>query len=253
MPRSGSSFLSQLIEADESIALRLSPFFSYGFRTMSYNINCSSDIKDWCNALLSTEDKFIRQKQRRITGEYPETANKEKHKRILYIKDTRNFFDYVRLFFISEDINLIFLTRSLSTQLNSWLRSPEWKSLEENSQNIIYANTRKGLEDNPEDEYWGIADNFYFRRLASDFVTRFPDRCIKISYEELVKGQFNSLKEIDVKLDLEKLRRRFNSFTEGINKVTPYSVYREQGYSGKDVSIDDLPSDLLEKIINDKS
>ena len=252
MPRSGSSFMSQLIEADESVAMRLSPFFSYGFRTMSYNISSATELRDWRVALLTTEDEFVLQNQRRASGEYPEAANTQKNYRILYIKDTRNFFDYVRLFFISEDINLIFLTRGLSTQLSSWLSSPEWKNLEKTSQNIIHATTRKKIEDNPTDEYWGIADNFYFTRLAHDFASRFPNRCIKISYEELVNGEFRRLKELDLQLDLDKVFKRFNLFTKGISKETPYSVYREQGYAGKNVSIDDLPSDLLETILNDK-
>ena len=252
MPRSGSSFLSQLIEADGTTALRLSPFFSYTFRKMSYELNDMNDIKMWCNALVLSDDPFVCQEVRRETGEYP-SVQSETEKRVLYIKDTRNFFDYVRLFFISQEINFIFLSRALPTQLNSWLSSPEWKGLDYNANNILYANNRKNLEDNPTDEYWGIADYFYFDRLMNDFIKKFPKRCVQVHYEDLVVGRFDSLLKVDPDLDLEKLKGRFNVLGSGSAQgSTPYSVYRERGYTGKTLLPSELPDDLLSEILVDK-
>lgn len=98
MPRCGSSFLSQLLEGDKSIALRLSPFFSHIYREMSYSIRNECDVRTWYEALLESDDEFITQAMRKKTGEFPNAGLHNKSKRILYIKDTRNFFDYVRLF-----------------------------------------------------------------------------------------------------------------------------------------------------------
>lgn len=252
MPRSGSSFLSQLIEADKTTVLRLSPFFSYKFREMSYSISSPCDVKEWCEALVASNDAFVCQTDRKTSGEYP-NIEKCNNRRVLYIKDTRNFFDYIRLFFISPDINLIFLSRKLSSQLSSWILSPEWKGMDYTSQSMLNANARKILEDNPRDEYWGIADHFYFQRLMKDCIGKFPERCVHIQYEDLVVGKFDKLLQIDADLEMEMLRDQFKLMGSVLGKkLTPYSVYRESGYNGNNLPTSELPDDLLAEILGNE-
>ena len=252
MPRCGSSFLSQLLEGDKSIALRLSPFFSHTYREMSYSIRNECDVRAWYEALLESDDEFITQAMRKKTGEFPNAGLHNKSKRILYIKDTRNFFDYVRLFFITDSINIIFLTRELPSQLCSWINSPEWKDLEKNAKNLMFAEERKSIEENPADEYWGIADHLYFKRLTKDFLNKFPSRCMRIKYEQIVDGEFEPLLTLDQDLNLEQLKSQFANLTTTGNRVkTAYSVYREKGYTGKKITLGELPSGLINSILND--
>lgn len=254
MPRSGSSFFSQLIEADYSVAVRLSPFFSYAYREMSHGIRSNCDLEKWYNTLITSDDEFVTQAKRKSSGEFPRGIASSHSKRALYIKDTRNFQDYVRLFYKFDNINFIFLQRDLSQQLASWINSPEWKQLDISSTNIIDAIDRKSIEDNPDDEYWGIADYFYFNRLCSDFVYKYPSRCIKLHYRDLVDGYFDRIRDIDSDIDMESLRSRFSSLTETNNKIknTKYSVYRRKGYKGNSLSSADLPEDFIDYLLSDR-
>lgn len=250
MPRSGSSLLSQLIESDETTAVRLSPFFSYKYRDISHSIRSEADVAAWANELIHSKDDFVTQATAKKKGYFPSERNISVEKRILYVKDTRNFHDYIRLFFLCDEVNIVFLTRQLSQQLKSWVQSPEWKDLEYNSENLIYASQRKGLEDNASDEYWGVADNFFFKRLSGDFVHKYPKRCVQLNYDELISGELSKLLIVDPDLNLTRVINRLELLSsKETTDRSPYSVFRKRGYSGEELTEGELPADIIQKIL----
>lgn len=254
MPRSGSSFLGQLLSADESTVVRLSPFFSYSLGECSRSIKSREDFNSWVFNLLHTNDEFVTQSESISKGIYP-TEQEKTNVKTLVIKDTRNIFDYIELFLKYSEIKIIFLDRRLDEQLSSWITSPEFKGLPIDSPNLLLANERKALEHFPYTEYWGVQDILYFKTLSRDLSNKYPRRVLKITYDSLVQGKVSGISQIVPDLDLDLLIGRYNELTNKNNNTTsqdsdPYSVYRPRNYTPRRLKVEDLPDKFLHELLS---
>jgi len=252
MPRSGSSFLGQLLDADPSVAVRLSPFFSYNFRQKSRNIINDNDFDSWISDLINTDDEFVTQSDKSVNGLYPKQVSKF-NVNTLIIKDTRNFIDYVELFFKFNNTKIIFLDRVIREQISSWVHSPEFKDLPVTSLNLLLANDRKLLEDFPECEYWGLQDALFFKRLSVDLKNKYSNRISTISYATLAKGDLNDLYSLLPNIRKDLVKQRFNDLRSCNNIVSKndcYGVYRPVGYRPKTFEAKDLPLSILDDILS---
>jgi len=89
MPRSGTSWIGQIVDSSPDVRYRMSPLFSYEFKNQ---IRQGATRDDWLEVLRGayvSADDFMNQTTRRKAGEYPTFARKQVNPELLVIKYNR--------------------------------------------------------------------------------------------------------------------------------------------------------------------
>ncbi|MDE0051136.1 MAG: sulfotransferase [Rhodospirillales bacterium] len=187
MPRSGTTWLSQIFESSPDFIVRLSPNYSWEFKN---RLDQNSSREEWASSFsyaLHADDEFITQNFRRVTGElstFP-PRSMETVKR-LAIKDTRFHDLYQRCMELFSDAQAIYLVRHPGGMLNSWWRSKEFPAQARFADEWRGGACRK--IEGP-GEYWGFDD---WRDLTMRFLAlerQAPARYRVCRYEELVRDR----------------------------------------------------------------
>ena len=194
MPRSGTTWLSQIFESSLDFIVRLSPNYSWPLKNQ---INLASSRKDWIanlSSALSTDDPFMTQNYRRDSGELstfpPRSLQTVKR---LAIKDTRFHDLYQRAMELFDEAQIIYIVRHPGGMLNSW-----WRSKEFPSEADFATEWRGGICRKIEGpgEYWGFDD---WRSLTKRYLAlekQAPERYRVCRYEALVRDREQIAEEL---------------------------------------------------------
>ena len=187
MPRSGTTWLSQVFESSPDFIVRLSPNYSWPLKNQ---LNLDSSRADWIanlSAALATDDPFMTQNNRRDAGELsafpprlPQTVKR------LAIKDTRFHDLYQRAMELFDEAQLIYLVRHPAGMLNSW-----WRSKEFPVETDFAAEWRGGACRKIEGpgEYWGFDDWCTLTERSLALEKQAPERYRVCRYEDLVRDR----------------------------------------------------------------
>ena len=187
MPRSGTTWLSQIFESSPDFIVRLSPNYSWPLKN---DLNLSSSREEWISSFtsaLNTTDEFMTHNFRRVTGELSTFPLRpiQTVKR-LAIKDTRFHDLYQRCMELFSEAQTIYLVRHPGGMLNSWRRSKEFPA------KAAFADEWRGgacRKIEGPGEYWGFDD---WRNLTTHYLTlekQAPERFRVCRYEELVRNR----------------------------------------------------------------
>ena len=187
MPRSGTTWLSQVFESSPDFIVRLSPNYSWPLKNQ---LDLDSSRDDWVanlSAALSSDDPFMTQDFRRETGEiatFPPRSPTEVRR--LAIKDTRFHDLYQRATEIFGEAQIIYLVRHPGGMLNSWWRSSEFPAGAE-----LAAEWRTGAcrKSGGPGEYWGFDDWRALTERYLAFERQAPERYRVCRYEDLVRNR----------------------------------------------------------------
>ena len=183
MPRSGTTWLSQIFESSPQFLVRLSPNFSHRLKNQ---IDATSTREAWIDQLVEAancDDAFMTQNWRRDTGELARfdsaTAGSETH---LAIKDTRFHELYQRALSLLPGARCIYVVRHPAGAINSW-----WRSKEFPPDAILDREWRGGAcrKDGP-GEHWGFDDWRLLTDRYLDLEELHPQRYCTFRYEDLV-------------------------------------------------------------------
>lgn len=185
MPRSGTSWLSQIFDSSPLVRFRLSPLFSYEFKN---ELDEHSGAAEWQSLLeraYLSDTEFLDQSYRRRAGDYPTFAHKEAVPPVLVIKDTRFHNLTEQMLAHVENLKIIAIVRHPCGAIHSWLTAPrEFPAAADPMQEW----RRGGCRKTGFGEYWGFEDwknvSAMFMRLASNF----PAQVMLQRYEALVRS-----------------------------------------------------------------
>ena len=187
MPRSGTTWLSQIFESSPDFIVRLSPNYSWPLKN---NLNLDSSREEWISSFasaLNTDDEFMTQNFRRVTGElstFP-PRSMEAVKR-LAIKDTRFHDLYLHCMEVFAEAQAIYLVRHPGGMLNSWWRSKEFPATAAFADEWRAGACRK--VEGP-GEYWGFDDWCSLTTQYLSLQEQAPERFLVCRYEELVRDR----------------------------------------------------------------
>ena len=185
MPRSGTTWLSQIVESAPDFEVRLSPNYSYALKN---RLNLGSSREEWLQTLrvaADSDDPFMTQNWRRDTGELPRFDHVRSGQRRLAIKDTRFHDLYMRGLELLPKAQCIALVRHPCGALASWRDSKEFPKGVPFEAEWRLGEIRKS--EGP-GEYWGFDDWMRLARLFLAHQEREPARVLVMRYEDLTRS-----------------------------------------------------------------
>ena len=257
-PRSGSSWLGQILNSSLKVCFRFQPLFSYAFKDYLNEKSSQEDIMTFFEQIAKSNDDFLLQSDKVENGEYPSFAKDDEFTHIVY-KEVRYHNIIKNMLIKDKDLIVIGLIRNPYAVISSFLNSPRefrrdlgWKEFEE----WKFAD-KKNL--NKPEEFFGFEKwkevYFIFKELEKEFKDRF---CI-VYYDDLIKETLNEVKRIFTfcNLDVNVQTKKFIKNSNSSNNKTVYSVYRKKTNDNDwmdnlETSIRDMINfDLVEKNIMD--
>lgn len=231
IPRSGTTWLGQLLNAHPAVLYRYQPLFSYEFKDYLSATFSAEDLENFHSELVNAKSDFTCPKH---------TFTKENPSVLLY-KNVRYHHLAKRMLEMSN-IKIIFISRDPLSVINSWYNAPrefypEWSIDDE--WEFAPSKNQGRLE-----EFFGFDGWRRAELMHRENANLFGERVKIISYEALTQETTHYIKELVEWLGLE-YRHQITHFIEASAKreaKNTYSVYKKPAPFT-------LPSDIKEKII----
>lgn len=225
MPRSGTSWLSQIFDSNPKVSFKLSPLFSYEFKNV---VNEYSSRQDWDNLFLNvinSKDEFINQTYRRVSGEYP-FFDKQDIERLV-IKDTRYHNLTLPLLQLYDDLKFVHIVRNPCGAINSWLSAP--KEFPQDLNIFEYWRNGKCRKTGIE-EFWGFDDWLLLTKKYFELESLYPKQVKVFFYDEIVKKPYAEVKSMFDYVGLELCEQTINFIKRSTSNhnISEYSVYKKK-------------------------
>jgi hypothetical protein len=258
VPRSGSSWLGEILNSHPDVCYRFQPLFSYAYKSALSQVSDCEQVRNFFTDIADSDDDFILLKNDREAGIKP-VFEKNSTASLIAYKEVRYHYILENALKRVPELKLVGLIRCPLAVLYSFLRSPrefrldlgwdfesEWRFAQ--SKNLDLNENYFGYE-----KWKEVA--FMFLRLKE----LYPDRTHLVNYNELISDSYIQTKALFrfLKLPLHNQTKVFLGQNERScsTKVTLsdaediYSVYNnrieDDGWRGK------LPNAIVEYIIDD--
>lgn len=246
-PRSGTSWLGQILNSAPNVAYRFQPLFSYAFKNRVTNNSSPADIELFYRELLETEDDFVLQRKN-ISGRDEIHFQKEEISHLVW-KEVR-YHSIIEHLLNSSPTQIIGIVRHPCAVINSWLRAPKefdssWNPLQE-WRYAIKKNQNKPEEYNGYEKWKELA--FLYLNLRK----KYPEQFYLVKYEELNLRPFEEGKKLFDFLEL-KWNRQTEEFIKKSKETysdDPYGVFRAN--QENDSWRKELNKDIVEEILIDE-
>lgn len=247
VPRSGSTWLGNILNSHPEVDFSFQPLFSYAFKGFLTEKSSETEIDEFFKKIKSSNDSFINQKEGIDKGIIPEFHKNKNTNHVIY-KEVRYHHILENLLCQDQNIKVIGLVRNPMATINSWLNAPKefkaelgWK-IEEEWRFAQKKNQSKPEEFNGYEKWKEVA--FLFLELKENY----PEQFYLLNYETLLEDKEAEVKKVFSFCELELT----NQTLEFINKSSntegkdAYSVYRKK--SKDDTWKTELPSFIVDEI-----
>lgn len=247
-PRSGTSWLGQIIDSSPDVAYRFQPLFSYAFKDAVNIDSTKEEYERFFKGIYESSDNFLLQTDKRKAGLYP-MLTKKRHPEYLAFKTCRYQYLLSKMLQYFDNLKLVGIIRHPCAVISSWLKNPK-----EFPQG---ANPRKEWRfgacknNGKEEEFFGFYKWKEVAQLYLDFKDKYPEKVYLVKYEELVEKPIELSKSI-----FDFIGSKFTVQTESflnschsVHKEGPYSVFKDR--SVKDLWRTELDPYIRDEIIQD--
>jgi len=226
VPRSGSSWLGEIINSSPEVIYKFQPNFAYTFEPALQENSTMDEIDNFFHKLYLCKDEFVNG-QLSISGE-KRNLNFLKHKEsILFFKET-HFLNVIENLLKFSNTKVIGLVRSPFAVLNSWINIPkefdpswsvknEWKyaELKNKGKNSHFFGYHK----------WKQVC-FLFLRLKKEY----PDQFYLINYDDLLSNPISEVKQLFEfsKLEYSDQTNTFLKKSTSFQSIDAYSVFKQK-------------------------
>lgn len=248
VPRSGSTWLGQILNSSPEVMYRFQPNFAYSFPLTLSEVSTNEEIEEFHRQLQQSKDPFVTGKlsiSSKNNLEFP-----KKDITALIWKET-HFIHLAETLLKNSNTKVVGLIRSPLAVLNSWRKIPKefdpaWSLKEE------WRSAPKKNE-NKKSHYFGYEKwkeaTLLFERLNKDF----PERFYLITYEALLNDTKGEIKQLFEFLDLNffEQTKKFIEESRSSSVKDAYGVFKKRK---KDEDWkNELPSYIVEEVKKDLS
>lgn len=227
VPRSGSSWLGQIVNSSPKVCFRFQPLFSYTFKSMLDEESNQDDIISFFDRISESDDDFLLQSDKIKSGEYPAFIKEDVSSHVIY-KEVRYHNILENILDQDSELKVIGLVRSPFSVVNSFLESPKefrkdlgWLAKDE----WRFAD-KKNL--GKKEEFFGYEKwkevYILFKRLEEEYKGRF---CL-VFYDDLIKDTFKEVERIFKFCEIQMSTQTISFLTDKKGPDTVYSVYRKK-------------------------
>ncbi|HSC74746.1 MAG TPA: sulfotransferase domain-containing protein [Pseudomonadales bacterium] len=227
-PRSGTTWLGEILNSNEHVIYKYQPLFSYAFKSALDERASTIDIENFFSAIAITADDFLDQKIQRDRGDLP-VFNKSAPTHIIY-KEVRYHHILANLLQQDPALKLIAMIRNPLAVMASWIAAPRefrhdlgWSINEE-----WRAAPSKNLG-RPE-EFYGYEKWKESAHIFLALAQQYPQQTLLLDYDNLLANTRQVSEEICAFAELEftpQMQQFLQSSREQSNTDT-YSVYRSK-------------------------
>jgi hypothetical protein len=193
MPRSGSTWLSQLFFSSQEVKLKFCPLFSYEFKNQLDEKAGCAEWQAFFDQVYLTESEFLDQEYLRKQGLVPKFKTRDENPMNLVIKSTR--FQHLLPFLMREhrSVKIIHIVRHPCASIYSWLSNP----FELPNDVSPMDNWRTGeCRKTSVGEFWGFDDWKHVNTQAISLEKQYPERFKIVQYENLATNPECVIKDI---------------------------------------------------------
>jgi len=249
MPRSGTSFVGQIIDSCPIVAYRMEPIFSYKLKNIVDEKSSKDEyVEFFRRAFNEDNDEFMNQLDKRKKGLYP-NFNKTR-KLILAFKTTRfhQLIPSLLSYFKDNFLKIISVVRHPAGAIYSWINTP--KEFPPNLCNVETDWLTGRCRKTSEEEFWGFEDWKKVTKLHLEMEKKY--RNFKIfQYENIV---FNTKEETlkmfsFLHLPYTDQTDRYIRECNSVHIDDPYAVYKNRAVANKWKR--NLDRGIIKKIVSD--
>lgn len=235
VPRSGTSWLGEILNSSSELIYKFQPQFSYAFRDRITKDSTYEEMISSFQEMMVSQDDFINRKNERAEGKFP-SFNKNPHDiDILAYKEVRFLYDIHNLLENCSQFLLIGIIRNPIDTLNSWINAPkeykqewviedEWRFAKLKNQNL-------------QENFYGFEKWKEAVKIFNRMKNIYEERVYIIKYEDLVlnpKQETKNLfsfcgikyeKQTDSFIDDSTTRQVDDAYAVYRNKSSQYERY----------------------------
>ena len=248
VPRSGSTWLGEILNSSPYVKYCFQPLFSYQFKDFLDEYSSKEDVDRFFSMLSDTDDDFICQKSQRIAGTLPLVSKDDLATHVIY-KEVRYHHILENLMAVDKDIKLILLVRDPIEVMNSWINAP--KEFDENwdvNEQLISAELKNmGRKEN----FYGLDAWIQTTRRFEQLAKSYSKRVILINYSTLKSNPMQTVYNIFKFIDLGLTNSTRSFLRESLEKKVSdtYSVFR--GGKKSHMTLNDNLVDKITKHVTD--
>ncbi|EGU0166573.1 sulfotransferase [Vibrio parahaemolyticus] len=250
VPRSGSSWLGELINSSPDVCYLFQPLFSYAFKSYLDSTSKKDDVIDFFNKIKSTKDEFVLQSSSRASGSKPHFKEKEECPNNIVFKEVRYLNLIENLLFEDDEIKIVGLVRNPLSVLNSWKNAPRefridlgWNFKDE----WFDAKSKNQTKD---EEYFGYKKWKESTLLFESLAKTYPDRFIIVNYENLVNDTLGEVTRLYNFLDID-ISSQTLDFINASTSLTTKETYSVFNGKLKSDPLLDIPQSIVDFIVSD--
>lgn len=250
VPRSGSSWLGEIINSSPNIKYAFQPLFSYAFKGQLTNTSSVSEIETFYDQLKRNNDEFVCQTAARASSTKP-TFAKANITHIAY-KEVRYHYVLANLLQQIPEQKVIGLVRHPLAVLSSWKAAPRefrtdlgWSFEQE------WREAKLKNQDKPE-EYFGFNKWKEVALLYKALEAQFPDQFKLVHYSNLLADTMLESKSIFEFLDLE-FSQQSSDFICSANSnevADTYSVFRNKSPTDN-IEPENLSEEIMQAVLKE--
>lgn len=232
MPRSGTSWIAQILDSSPDVRFRLSPMFSWDFKNA---LREDSSREDWLRVMQGAYDsasEFMDQTYRRKAGEYPTFEHKMGEPPILLVKFNRFQHLVEGMMQLLPEVKVAAVIRHPCGAIHSWITAPKefppdadpldhWRSgsVKKTGYGDLF-----GFDD------WVWTTRLY-RRLAQEHAARF----LILRYEDVVEDRVTQSRRLFDFLDIpwHEQTEAFLEASRSRHDPGPYAVYKSPSVASR--------------------
>jgi hypothetical protein len=244
-PRSGTTWLGEIINSSPSVAYRYQPMHAYSFPLQTTASATTQEVDEFFLALRKTDDPYVTRLRSGAFGAKIPDFLKREPTHVIF-KETHFPVECTRMLEVTPDVKLIGIVRDPAACIASWFGIEN--EFDASSDILTEWRAAPSRNSGHRGEVFGF--DGWFLTVSSILRSEdlFPDRVEVVRYEQLVENPVTSVSRIFAALGLDVEQQTSDFLLSSREQVddNPYGVYRQREESR--VSRRELPSTVISEI-----